>query len=212
MAPKTARRTDHVWYARSFDEFDRIHVPGINLCIRERLPPARVVAAIDAVTPRTRTLDCSDMGATALFRAIIRELDVDAPSARWLADDVIALKRTFIAVSGDPAPRVLFECETDETCTLLHVDALPMRLLTVYAGDGSVWAPNGAVRRRYLGTQSDAAVCPEQTTLRHAPRFAALLFKGEEYPGEPDNGLVHRSPPVPSGTVRIKVRINRAYG
>lgn len=71
-------------------------------------------------------------------------------------------------------------------CPRFHVDHVPLRLITTYAGPASEWlAAAGASEVRQLAS-ADVA-----------------LLKGEKWLGNEGAGLVHRSPQLPDGQRRL---------
>ena len=71
-------------------------------------------------------------------------------------------------------------------CPRFHVDHVPVRLITTYAGPASEWlAAAGASEVRQLAS-ADVA-----------------LLKGEKWLGNEGAGLVHRSPQLPEGQRRL---------
>lgn len=91
-------------------------------------------------------------------------------------------------------------------CPRFHVDHVPLRLITSYAGVGSQWLREGVMARQQLG---DAAAEPvdigliERCAVGHV-----LLVKGEKWAGNEGRGLIHRSPPVPLGERRLLLTLD----
>ena len=86
-------------------------------------------------------------------------------------------------------------------CPRFHVDHVPVRLITTYAGIGSQWLMEGAMDRRQLG-KPDAE--PQDNSLigQIASGDVALL-KGEKWHGNEGFGLIHRSPQLAAGERRL---------
>jgi hypothetical protein len=54
--------------------------------------------------------------------------------------------------------------------------------------------------------QANAAIVPCAAAIRNVSRFSVALLKGEGYPGNLGNGIVHRSPPIgATGTRRLRL-------
>lgn len=83
-------------------------------------------------------------------------------------------------------------------CPRFHVDHVPVRLITTYAGIGSQWLEEGAMDRLQLG-QADAE--PQgAASIRQLNSGDVALLKGEKWHGNEGFGLIHRSPqPAPGG-------------
>ena len=78
-------------------------------------------------------------------------------------------------------------------CPRFHVDHVPVRLITTYAGLGSQWLEEDAMSRQHLGN-----VQAEPEDYQHMLCGEVALLKGEKWQGNEGFGLVHRSPqPLP---------------
>jgi hypothetical protein len=91
-------------------------------------------------------------------------------------------------------------------CPRFHVDHVPVRLITSYAGVGSEWLGDGVMKRCLLGDPtaepSDAAL------IKRAQTGHVLLAKGENWIGNEGRGLIHRSPQVPAGERRLLLTLD----
>jgi hypothetical protein len=83
-------------------------------------------------------------------------------------------------------------------CPRFHVDHVPLRLITTYAGAGSEWLPEHAISRHRLG---DPTVAPQGIERLLAGEVA--LFKGERWEGNEGAGIIHRSPQAAPGERRL---------
>lgn len=84
-------------------------------------------------------------------------------------------------------------------CPRFHVDHVPVRLITTYAGVGSQWLAEDAMDRRQLG-QANAE---PQADIRQLSSGDVALLKGEKWHGNEGFGLIHRSPQPPVGERRL---------
>ena len=83
-------------------------------------------------------------------------------------------------------------------CPRFHVDHVPVRLITTYAGVGSQWLHEDAMGREQLG---QAHVEPEGYQQMLGGEVA--LLKGEKWRGNEGSGLIHRSPQLAPGARRL---------
>ncbi|MNZ71618.1 hypothetical protein D3C78_899840 [compost metagenome] len=91
-------------------------------------------------------------------------------------------------------------------CPRFHVDHVPVRLITSYAGVGSEWLREGVMARHRLG---DAAAEPGDAGLIERCKAGhVLLAKGEKWIGNEGGGLIHRSPQPPIGERRLLVTLD----
>ena len=84
-------------------------------------------------------------------------------------------------------------------CPRFHVDHVPVRLITTYAGIGSQWLREGVMDRRNLG-QEDAEPT-ERIEQIHCGEVA--LLKGTKWHGNEGHGLIHRSPALQANERRL---------
>ncbi|WP_336356556.1 DUF1826 domain-containing protein [Pseudomonas granadensis] len=84
-------------------------------------------------------------------------------------------------------------------CPRFHVDHVPVRLITTYAGVGSQWLAEGAMDRRQLG-QADAE---PHADIQQLSSGEVALLKGEKWHGNEGFGLIHRSPQPLVGERRL---------
>nr|BFD38650.1 DUF1826 domain-containing protein [Pseudomonas sp. FFPRI_1] len=86
-------------------------------------------------------------------------------------------------------------------CPRFHVDHVPVRLITTYAGIGSQWLREGVMDRQQLG---QAGAEPRDPALiQQMGSGAVALFKGEKWHGNEGFGLIHRSPQPAPGERRL---------
>lgn len=134
--------------------------------------------------------------------AVMEALAVlDPPPHRALAADMTFLSHLFAEVSDSPQIRLRLEAVADDSCALFHADAVRLRLLCTYCGDGTEWLARagGAGEARRL---RDAA--PDPASILRLPTGAAAILRGEG--GMPGHGCIHRSPPMPRDTAGRALR------
>lgn len=86
-------------------------------------------------------------------------------------------------------------------CPRFHVDHVPVRLITTYAGVGSEWLEEGVIDRLHLG--ETGAEPPASRDIQHIGCGSVALLKGERWHGNEGGGLVHRSPQLAVGERRL---------
>lgn len=84
-------------------------------------------------------------------------------------------------------------------CPRFHVDHVPVRLITTYAGVGSQWLKEGTMDRQQLG-QANAEPIAQIQQLNSGD---VALLKGEKWHGNEGFGLIHRSPQLAAGERRL---------
>lgn len=91
-------------------------------------------------------------------------------------------------------------------CPRFHVDHVPVRLITTYAGIGSQWLEEGAMDRLQLG-QVDAEP-QDPASIRQLNSGDVALLKGEKWHGNEGFGLIHRSPQPAPGERRLLLTLD----
>lgn len=86
-------------------------------------------------------------------------------------------------------------------CPRFHVDHVPVRLVTTYAGIGSQWLKENAMDRKSLGRPEAEPQDPERIQQIHCGEVA--LLKGERWIGNEGQGLIHRSPQLERNERRL---------
>lgn len=98
---------------------------------------------------------------------------------------------------------------TNQMCPIFHVDKLSLRLIVTLHGPGTEWLANEDVDRKRLRKGSNHKVVREGALIQQLKTFQVGILKGEEYPGNFGNGLVHRSPePEPGASPRWIFRLD----
>jgi len=111
-----------------------------------------------------------------------------------LLADMLFLANLFAEVSCSSQIRLRLEAVADDSCALFHADAVRLRLLCTYCGDGTEWLvrAGGAGEAKRL---RDATGLPDPVSIQRLPTGAAAILRGEA--GAFGQGCIHRSPPMP---------------
>ena len=104
--------------------------------------------------------------------------------------DVSWLVSAFACLLGAKRIGVRLRLLDKAMCPRFHVDHVPVRLITTYAGIGSQWLREGVMDRRKL-SQPDAE--PSER-IEHIHCGEVALLKGTKWHGNEGYGLIHRSP------------------
>jgi hypothetical protein len=205
-------------WAASLDGLAAILRDGVNLAVWPRAPGAALGAAVERLAGTAAVgLDgvVGRGGAGALLRAALPP----GPAAERLADDAAQLADRFLDLTRCRAVRLRLETLDRDGCRLFHVDACPLRLLVTYAGPGTEWVANADARRAELTLQgrsfddANRAIVPDDGAIRRLEPWWVAVQKGEGYPGNAGNALVHRSPPIAGqGLRRLRLCLDPAEG
>ena len=113
--------------------------------------------------------------------------------------DVAWLVSAFACLLGAKRIGVRLRLLDKAMCPRFHVDHVPVRLITTYAGIGSQWLREGVMDRRQL-SQADAEPS-ERIEQIHCGEVA--LLKGDKWRGNDGYGLIHRSPALAANERRL---------
>ena len=113
--------------------------------------------------------------------------------------DVSWLVSAFACLLGAKRIGVRLRLLDKAMCPRFHVDHVPVRLITTYAGIGGQWLREGVMDRRTL-SQADAEPT-ERIEQIHCGEVA--LLKGTKWHGNEGHGLIHRSPALKADERRL---------
>ncbi len=186
-----------------------IHDPCVNLVVWRRAPDDAILRAWREACPARSMVVDGIVRPDALHDAV-DPAGVPSLSDRFgvFAQDVLILSRWLASVAGCVEVRARMVSTGDDQCRLFHVDEPALRILSTYAGPGTQWVEDGAVRREHLGTgglPADAfnrALLHPGAAVHQARTGWVCLQKGDAYPGNRGRAIVHRSPPIEGTGVR----------
>lgn len=192
-----------------------IHEENANVVIWRRHIPGTVRLWFEDITRLARfqldlAFDHDAYGASDLVSVV-----PPSPERRWLEADLRKLIRRFARLACSLRVKTSFGVVETNACRKLHADWVPLRLLCTYAGPGTEWVPNHAVRRDAMveplpcPDAANAAIVPDPAAIRRVAVGDVIVMKGENYPGNAGRGAVHRSPPVEStGERRLVLKLS----
>lgn len=196
-------------------ELVAIHDPDVELVALMRTLPADVAGFAGALLEQRirleETLDVPcDQAVAELDRRIGSPCRGLPGRAAWL-DDVGALVEVFAELFGAPRVGLRVMTLSGPMCPRFHVDRIPVRLLTTYAGPGTEWLCDRDVTRERLGP--GAAGKPDESSgllrpgarIRRLPAGAVALFKGSAWDTGQLGGVVHRSPHAVGGRLLVSM-------
>jgi len=182
--------------------------PNINVCTWLRAPPRSVeieeTAPLDVFLRRTRSRSIPD----ALVAFV-------APLPKTLGADVVDLARLYCALSDAAMIHVQLNVVSTDKCKRFHVDNLRLRMVSTYVGPGTEWMPEAHVNRYAVydcdcaAHASNDALVNDERRIQRVPTGAVAILKGEAFPGNKGNGIIHRSPPIMAdGKLRLVLTID----
>ena len=178
---------------------------GVNLSVWQRqqglgeLDNMQRQLALGEPLAESLTLEPSGDGELQLSTLAAAHRDV-AGHAGFVAD-VVWLVRAFACLVDARRIGLRLRLLDKPMCPRFHVDHVPLRLITTYAGAGSEWLREDGMPRRRLG--DPAAEPTDPAAIEQLGAGDVALFKGEKWLGNEGAGIIHRSPQATSTERRL---------
>ncbi len=178
---------------------------GVNLAVWQRRLPlhitgfAETLLALGEPLAESLTLEPGAEGELQLPTLAASHRDL-AGHAGFVAD-VAWLARAFACLVDARGIGLRLRLLDKPMCPRFHVDHVPLRLITTYAGAGSEWLREDGMPRRRLG--DPAAEPTDPAAIEQLGAGDVALFKGEKWLGNEGAGIIHRSPQATSTERRL---------
>ncbi len=185
--------------------------PGVNLAIWERHLPLHIhdfaggLLALGDPLAESLTLDLADVEAEPNLATLAAGF-ADLEGHQGFIADVAWLVRAFACLLDARSIGLRLRRLDKAMCPRFHVDHVPLRLITTYAGAGSQWLREGEMPRSRLG--DPAAEPPEVVDKQWLGAGHVALFKGEKWLGNEGRGIIHRSPQPAPGESRLLLTLD----
>ena len=146
----------------------------------------------------------------------LSQLFPEHPGGNELADDIALLADMFSCLFEIERVGLRLATLDSAMCPRFHVDHVPCRLVTTYAGRGTEWLNNEYVDRSRLGRGSADANGNRLDPFSDGQHICSVnvgdiaLLKGEKWQGNEGNGLVHRSPAASQDSKRLVLTLDFA--
>ncbi|MBK5526655.1 DUF1826 domain-containing protein [Pseudomonas sp. TH06] len=204
-------RTRHQYQGNTPKTLIRILEDDVNLAIWQRQLPLHIAEFASLL------LSLNEPLAESLYLDITDE-DVD-PDLNGLASnfrdlegyegfiaDLKWLVGAFACLLGARRIGLRLRVLDKAMCPRFHVDHVPVRLITTYAGIGSEWLREGEMDRLQLGQAN--AEPHEAWQIQRLTSGEVALLKGEKWHGNEGFGLIHRSPQLAPGERRLMLTLD----
>ncbi|MDE1168854.1 MAG: DUF1826 domain-containing protein [Pseudomonas sp.] len=197
LALNTSRPAPRQVFGEAPDVMTQVLLESVNLAVWQRRLPAHIedfgalVLALGEPLAHTLYLDLADPQAPVDLTGLASGLR-DLQGYEGFLADVTWLVEAYACLLGARRVGLRLRVLDKAMCPRFHVDHVPVRLLTTYAGVGSQWLEEGTMRRAQLGNPAAEPTAPEQ--VRNLMCGDVALLKGEKWQGNEGAGLIHRSP------------------
>jgi hypothetical protein len=197
--------------SEQIDVFGEILRDHINLALWQRQLPAQISDFANALLAQGEPLGQSivlELASPESEPNLSGLVDTysDLPGQAAFLQDVSWLISAFVCLFDAKRIGVRLRILDKSMCPRFHVDHVPVRLITSYAGIGSEWLEEGVMARRRLG--DPAAEPSDPALIQRAEAGHVLLAKGEKWIGNEGGGLIHRSPQPPAGERRLLLTLD----
>lgn len=181
---------------------------GVNLAVWQRTPSAEVAGFATALVARSLPLaDALSIEMTEAepeLRHLAGEF-AELPGHAEFFTDVAWLLQAYACLLDARRVGLRLRLLDKAMCPRFHVDRVPLRLVTTYAGPGSQWLAESPLARMHLEDPSGAA---DDGAIRSMRAGDVALLKGERWEGNEHGAIIHRSPPVSEGERRLLLTLD----
>lgn len=177
---------------------------GVNLAVWQRQLPLHIaefgalLVALNEPLADSMVVELNDEDAVPNLQGLASS-SRDLEGYEGFIADVSWLVSAFACLLGAKRIGVRLRLLDKAMCPRFHVDHVPVRLITTYAGVGSQWLREGVMDRRRL-SQPDAEPS-DKIEQFHCGEVA--LLKGTKWQGNEGYGLIHRSPALKADERRL---------
>lgn len=184
---------------------------GVNLAVWQRRLPAQIADFAEALLAQNEplaqsiTLELPQTDSEPNLAGLVAQY-ADLPGQAAFLADVAWLVRAYACLLDARRIGLRLRALDKAMCPRFHVDHVPLRLITSYAGVGSDWLEEGAMPRSGLGQPS--AEPQDARVIRRLDSGHVALAKGEKWQGNEGRGLIHRSPQPPVGQRRLLLTLD----
>ncbi|MFS2068814.1 DUF1826 domain-containing protein [Pseudomonas sp. CT11-2] len=179
---------------------------GVNLALWQRQLPAhiadfgRLLLSLNQPLAESLSLEMPSDDAEPNLHGLASGFS-DLEGFEGFIADVSWLVSAFACLLGAQRIGLRLRVLDKAMCPRFHVDHVPVRLITTYAGVGSQWLKEGAMDRRQLGKPE--AEPQDDSLIQQIASGEVALLKGEKWHGNEGFGLIHRSPQPAPGERRL---------
>ncbi len=191
-----------------------IYQPENNIAVWERTLPSLLINSI------------SDMLVQEPKLALVQTVTPD-DAAQWvgnkladydcataLAEDIALIVDMFCCLFELKEVGLRLTALDKPMCPKFHVDRIPCRLVSTYAGTATQWLANHQIDRQKLGAgslgQPDhlSGLYKDDAVIAQMSAGDVALLKGSGWEGNEDTGLVHRSPQLAANEQRLLLTLD----
>ncbi|MFZ5602284.1 MAG: DUF1826 domain-containing protein [Pseudomonadota bacterium] len=193
-----------------------IYAPDVNLAVWQRELTPVLMQAVRQLVETTRFSSISAVVSAGSVSELLRARLPDCDGKQVVIDDAAFLVDLFTCLFDLPQTGFRMTVLDRVMCPRFHVDHVPCRLVTTYAGSAMEWLPNDFVDRRRLGLGNNglpdhiSGIYQNPADINQLALGDVALLKGEKWLGNEGAGLVHRSPDAGCNGKRLLLTLDFA--
>ncbi|GAB3477394.1 DUF1826 domain-containing protein [Marinomonas epiphytica] len=190
-----------------------IYNPDINMVVWKRQLPDALTASL-AVLLEEKPYFKASMTVTPESALASLEDSFKHHNVPGLSDTIAELVDMFCCLFELRRVGLRIEALEKAMCPRFHVDKVPCRLVSTLYGVATEWLPHNLVNRDKLGRGSqglpdqESGLFPELSSIQQLECGDVALLKGENWLGNENAGLVHRSPKPKPGHKRLVLTLD----
>jgi len=206
VANPAATRAIHQYQAATAQSLTRVLDDDVNLAVWNRQLPAHIadfatlLLSLNEPLAESLALEMPDDEIEPDLHGLASRFS-DLQGYEGFIADLSWLVRAFACLLGARRIGLRLRVLDKAMCPRFHVDHVPVRLITTYAGVGSQWLMEGTMDRRQLGKPD--AEPQDNSLIEQIASGDVALLKGERWHGNEGFGLIHRSPQLAAGERRL---------
>ncbi|WP_332403299.1 DUF1826 domain-containing protein [Vibrio metschnikovii] len=177
-----------------------IYQPEHNIAIWQRVLSTQLQHNVELLMQQAPSLALVLRVTPLNVAEYLREKLADYVCADILSEDIAMIVDMFCCLFDVQEVGVRLTILDKPMCPKFHVDHVPCRLVTTYAGSATQWLSNQGLDRTKLGAgslgQSDdcSGLLAKDSVIHQMFTGDVALLKGSGWEVNENNGLVHRSP------------------
>ncbi len=204
----------HFSFGRDPLVLSEIYKPYMNLVVWSRNLDKLVQQYVDVLQNLSSPLVIeSEVTIKQLIPLLEKRLPVARPRTAFI-DDVSSLALLYADLFEAKKIGVRLNRLDHAMCPRFHVDRVTCRLVTTYAGIGTQWLANSNVDRTKLDKGNKglpdelSGIYQSEQDIQVLETGSIALLKGEKWPRNEGNGVVHRSPSVSANEPRLLLSLD----
>lgn len=196
-------------------ELRAILQPDVNMAICRRSASLVVRSAFAALAERMQgefRAGVTEDTFQEELKGYLTKFDTSPIQCEIICSEIGLLLALIASLSNERRVQLVFGHIQSDHCRLFHADHNQLRLVCTFFGKGTEFLLNEDVNRAGLGKGTNDGQIPGSPVQR-LDTYDIGIMKGDLFPGNAGNGLVHRSPPLlPGDSGRLFLAIDASAG